>query len=188
MPSWAAQRCADLHRHVARTLSPTVMSHQRSLSNMRVLPDVLEEELLAASPPVATNVTLAVPASDGGAARPRLLSLVVLRDASGVTRAFENYCPHQGGTLFLAPDGLLTCRLHGAQFRLCDGLCTSGPCAGQRLYELPVEADVDSGVRASLSALVGLRDVGSGGRAAPAKWKPSATIRKVLEAFDEQRG
>ncbi len=49
-------------------------------------------------------------------------------------------CPHAGFPLALDPDRYLTregdailCSSHGALFRLADGLCVSGPCAGKRL-------------------------------------------------------
>jgi nitrite reductase/ring-hydroxylating ferredoxin subunit len=46
------------------------------------------------------------------------------------------------------PDGFLTrdrkrflCTTHGAQFRLHDGLCTTGPCKGKSLTALAIERD-----------------------------------------------
>lgn len=54
-------------------------------------------------------------------------------------------CPHAGLPLAFSPDRYLTrekdlilCGSHGALFRLDDGLCVSGPCAGQRLWPWPV--------------------------------------------------
>jgi nitrite reductase/ring-hydroxylating ferredoxin subunit len=31
------------------------------------------------------------------------------------------------------------CSTHGAEFRLEDGLCTSGPCLGERLQQVMIE-------------------------------------------------
>lgn len=65
--------------------------------------------------------------------------ILVVRRA-GVLRAYLNACPHQGTPLetfpdrFLDEDGSrLVCSTHGARFRVEDGLCVSGPCAGKSL-------------------------------------------------------
>jgi len=49
-------------------------------------------------------------------------------------------CPHAGTPLAMAPDRFLTreadlilCATHGALFRIGDGHCIAGPCAGRRL-------------------------------------------------------
>ncbi len=72
-------------------------------------------------------------------------------------KAFANLCRHQAVPLDLvdeddddfpkpspAPlsdDGAsLICLRHGALYRITDGLCTSGPCAGQRLHGIAVAA------------------------------------------------
>jgi len=76
-----------------------------------------------------------------GAAR-----LEVLVHRSGTTvRAYENSCPHVGTPLdwvpdrFMSADGRhLQCATHGAIFRVADGYCLEGPCAGARLRALPV--------------------------------------------------
>jgi nitrite reductase/ring-hydroxylating ferredoxin subunit len=59
--------------------------------------------------------------------------------------AYRNSCPHTGGPLewvpdrFLNRDGdLIQCATHDALFRIHDGLCVAGPCAGQALGSLPV--------------------------------------------------
>ena len=144
------------------------------------MPAALEERLAASPLPAAVETTLPVPV-DGS---PRLVKVVVTRDEAGVLRAFENFCPHQGGTLFLAPNGELRCRLHGAQFRLRDGLCTGGPCAGALLTPLPLtSADEDCKARTTLPSLVALSVAGSGGRKPPAGWKPSAEAQQLLDAF-----
>lgn len=59
--------------------------------------------------------------------------------------AYVNACPHLGVALDWAPDRFLTadgqlvaCSTHGALFRIEDGHCVSGPCAGARLEAVPV--------------------------------------------------
>ncbi len=60
-------------------------------------------------------------------------------------RVFVNSCPHIGAPLdwtpgrFLSADGQrIICALHGAEFEIDDGRCTSGPCVGDRLDAVPV--------------------------------------------------
>lgn len=59
--------------------------------------------------------------------------------------AYRNYCPHRGVTLNWRPDDFFTesgdelrCATHDAHFRVEDGLCVAGPCAGESLVALPV--------------------------------------------------
>jgi nitrite reductase/ring-hydroxylating ferredoxin subunit len=68
-----------------------------------------------------------------------------------VLRAYVNSCPHTGGPLdwvedqFLDLDRrLILCATHGALFRLADGHCLAGPCAGKALT--PVAIEVVEGV------------------------------------------
>jgi nitrite reductase/ring-hydroxylating ferredoxin subunit len=35
------------------------------------------------------------------------------------------------------------CSSHGALFRIVDGVCIAGPCAGQRLWPWPVKVEDD---------------------------------------------
>lgn len=63
----------------------------------------------------------------------------VVRKGAVVT-GYVDRCPHVGTPLALSPTGFLTrageailCSSHGALFRIEDGLCTAGPCAGKRL-------------------------------------------------------
>jgi nitrite reductase/ring-hydroxylating ferredoxin subunit len=58
---------------------------------------------------------------------------------------YVNACPHLGVALdwrpdqFLTPDGQrILCCTHGAEFTIADGLCTRGPCYGDRLETVPV--------------------------------------------------
>jgi nitrite reductase/ring-hydroxylating ferredoxin subunit len=60
--------------------------------------------------------------------------------------AFVNRCPHTGVNLNWLPDQFLDldakyiqCSLHGALFRVEDGLCVWGPCVAQSLQRLPLE-------------------------------------------------
>ena len=62
-----------------------------------------------------------------------------------------NACPHLGVALdgspgrFLTGDGeRIACSTHGALFRVEDGRCLSGPCAGDRLEQVP--ATIQGGV------------------------------------------
>lgn len=76
----------------------------------------------------------------------------VLRLGDGVV-AYRNRCPHTGAPLNWTPDRFLSfdhtfiqCDIHGALFRLQDGLCVHGPCNGRALQYLPtsIEAGVIS--------------------------------------------
>ncbi|MFC7333818.1 Rieske (2Fe-2S) protein [Rhodocista pekingensis] len=80
-------------------------------------------------------------AADGGTAPRRLL---VARRGDRVF-AYVNSCPHAGVPLdwqpdrFMSPDGaFLHCATHGARFRVEDGVCVHGPCAGRGLTPVPV--------------------------------------------------
>lgn len=73
----------------------------------------------------------------------RFHGFVVRRD--GAVHGYVDRCPHMGLPLaqqldhYLAPDGaLIMCSWHGALFRVEDGTCVAGPCAGQRLQPWPV--------------------------------------------------
>jgi nitrite reductase/ring-hydroxylating ferredoxin subunit len=57
---------------------------------------------------------------------------------------YINSCPHTGAPLnwgddrFLTRDGdLIQCAMHGALFRIDDGLCVWGPCLDRRLTAVP---------------------------------------------------
>ena len=59
--------------------------------------------------------------------------------------AYLNRCPHTGVNLDWTPDRfldwtgrLIQCATHGALFRIEDGHCIAGPCAGRNLVPLPV--------------------------------------------------
>ena len=59
--------------------------------------------------------------------------------------AFVNSCPHTGGPLDWVEDQFLDldrrhilCATHGALFRIEDGHCLAGPCAGKKLTAVEV--------------------------------------------------
>ncbi|WP_019645469.1 Rieske (2Fe-2S) protein [Novispirillum itersonii] len=63
-------------------------------------------------------------------------------------RAYVNSCPHQRVPLNWKPDTFLTpeldaiqCSLHRALFRIEDGFCTAGPCAGRSLTAVAVRVE-----------------------------------------------
>jgi len=66
---------------------------------------------------------------------------LILINVNGSVRAYLNSCPHQGVRLDWQPGVFLDvagehlqCAMHGALFRLTDGLCVAGPCAGRALH------------------------------------------------------
>jgi len=77
----------------------------------------------------------------------RLLDIFVVRQGQGVY-AYVNSCPHTGSPLdwveheFLSLDKHhIQCAMHAALFRLVDGKCVAGPCAGASLTTVPVEVE-----------------------------------------------
>jgi nitrite reductase/ring-hydroxylating ferredoxin subunit len=78
---------------------------------------------------------------------PEALELVVLREGGRVF-GYVNSCPHTGTPLEWLPDqfmsedgGHILCHTHGALFRIEDGHCVAGPCAGDALRPVAVERD-----------------------------------------------
>lgn len=67
---------------------------------------------------------------------------VVRKD--GRLHGYVDVCPHAGWPLAIMDNYLtrakdrLLCAGHGALFRIEDGACTAGPCAGQALEAWPV--------------------------------------------------
>jgi nitrite reductase/ring-hydroxylating ferredoxin subunit len=66
----------------------------------------------------------------------------------GRIHAYVNRCAHVGTPLdlfpneFLGEDGrTIVCATHGALYEPEGGLCTAGPCAGDRLKPLPVRVE-----------------------------------------------
>lgn len=71
------------------------------------------------------------------------LGFVVRRGETLV--GYVDSCPHTGqplggptGRHVTRENDLILCSGHGALFRIEDGACASGPCAGQRLSPWPV--------------------------------------------------
>ena len=69
----------------------------------------------------------------------------------GQIRAWINACPHVGTPLDLWPNEFYTedgraliCSTHGALYEPVSGLCTAGPCVGDRLTALPLTLDGDT--------------------------------------------
>ena len=67
---------------------------------------------------------------------------------AGRLRGYIDRCPHAGLPLSHAPDRFLTrqadlilCSSHGALFRIEDGFCVAGPCAGLALRPWPVTVE-----------------------------------------------
>jgi len=79
------------------------------------------------------------------------LESIMLIKQNGSFRGFKNYCPHQGrrldyaaGQFLLTGEGNIVCPAHGAEFDAKSGLCTNGPCLGQSLQSVPIEANEES--------------------------------------------
>ena len=69
---------------------------------------------------------------------------------TGKIFVYKNRCPHLGIQLEMVPDqfldnthSLIQCAMHGALFRIEDGLCISGPCFDQHLDHVPFEIKGD---------------------------------------------
>ena len=67
---------------------------------------------------------------------------------AGAVHGYIDRCPHAGmplagfGDHYLTREGdLILCASHGALFRMNDGVCTSGPCAGLALRPWPVRVE-----------------------------------------------
>ena len=93
-----------------------------------------------------------------------------LRTAAGVqdiflvrrgteVHAYVNHCPHTGSPLDWQPDQflnldrtLIQCSTHHALFRIGDGQCIAGPCAGQALTSVEL-AVVDGWVEVAAEAV-----------------------------------
>jgi nitrite reductase/ring-hydroxylating ferredoxin subunit len=108
-----------------------------------------------AQPPAGTRLCgldeIAEPGSKGFVFRSgdRLFAGFVVRKAGRLV-GYVDRCPHAGMPLALMPDRFLTragdlilCSAHGAMFRIEDGLCLGGPCAGRALEPWPVLIEGD---------------------------------------------
>jgi nitrite reductase/ring-hydroxylating ferredoxin subunit len=77
----------------------------------------------------------------------RRIRVIVARRGERVF-VYRNRCPHRGTPLDWMPDRFLDaerrhliCATHGALFRFEDGVCVSGPCAGDALESLDVRIE-----------------------------------------------
>ena len=75
-------------------------------------------------------------------------NIFIVRNRDKVV-GYENSCPHTMGPLDWSPDEFLNydkeyiqCANHGALFKIEDGRCIYGPCAGQSLR--PIELKVEN--------------------------------------------
>jgi nitrite reductase/ring-hydroxylating ferredoxin subunit len=75
-------------------------------------------------------------------------TVLVVRQGERVV-GWRDACPHHGGTpmawrkdayLNAARDRIV-CAAHGAQFDIATGVCTLGPCLGQRLQRVELVVD-----------------------------------------------
>jgi len=64
---------------------------------------------------------------------------------------FKNVCPHQGrrmdyaaGQFLLGETGNIICPAHGAEFNPDNGLCINGPCLGQSLVSVYIQANEEN--------------------------------------------
>jgi nitrite reductase/ring-hydroxylating ferredoxin subunit len=79
----------------------------------------------------------------------------------GGLHAWRNACPHWGGTsmawrkdAFLNREGTrIVCAAHGAQFDIATGLCTLGPCIGEKLAGVELIESADGSLHVDLSQL-----------------------------------
>ena len=69
---------------------------------------------------------------------------------AGAIYAYDDACPHMGTPLAFLPDRYfdrdgrdLLCATHGARFRVEDGFCLSGPCAGRSLAPAAIRIESD---------------------------------------------
>jgi nitrite reductase/ring-hydroxylating ferredoxin subunit len=73
------------------------------------------------------------------------VNIMVVRVGDKV-HAYVNSCPHLGVTLEWQPDHFMDferryilCAMHGALFRIGDGLCIEGPCRGSKLEAVAID-------------------------------------------------
>ena len=90
------------------------------------------------------------------------LEMFIVRRGDDVF-GYRNKCPHTGAPLDWSPDQFLDadgkfiqCAMHGALFKVEDGYCVLGPCAGQRLRRIPLRLRGED-VLVDAAALTGLR-------------------------------
>lgn len=79
----------------------------------------------------------------------KIVSLFLVQH-EGKIYSYLNRCPHVGTPLNWVPDRFmdsegefLQCATHGAMFRIQDGYCEYGPCAGESLETTSIEVQGD---------------------------------------------
>jgi len=104
------------------------------------------------SPPPGTPLCAVQDIADGAAREfcfgkgRETFRLVVLRSGDRVW-GYVNFCPHFSLPLNTEPDrfllfaGRIYCANHTAAFRIEDGYCEDGPCAGDWLERVPLAVD-----------------------------------------------
>ncbi len=105
---------------------------------------------LAGAPPPGEGLCRAEAIEDGGArvftfgSGIKRFEIFVLRRGEALL-GFVNVCPHAGLPLDLVPGRFYTrdkrhlfCANHGARFRIEDGFCVAGPCAGKSLMAVEI--------------------------------------------------
>ena len=72
-------------------------------------------------------------------------SLLIARGDGDHVYAYENSCPHArspletfDGRVMVQQNRYLICAMHGASFRMEDGVCAGGPAQGTALAAIPV--------------------------------------------------
>ena len=98
-----------------------------------------EERVLCRAEDVPEGSARGFPGAPGG-----FVGLFAVK-RDGRIRVYVNACPHVGLPLEPIPHRFLDsrrqsilCSVHGARFRIEDGVCTSGPCLGEALEAVPV--------------------------------------------------
>ncbi|MBL6457492.1 Rieske (2Fe-2S) protein [Belnapia sp. T6] len=97
-----------------------------------------DERVLGPVEEIAEGAARGYPAPPG-----RFTGLFAVRKGGEVV-VYVNSCPHIGLPLEPLPHRFLDtrkahiiCAVHGARFRIEDGVCVSGPCIGQALEAVP---------------------------------------------------
>jgi nitrite reductase/ring-hydroxylating ferredoxin subunit len=121
-------------------LKVSIKKHSSEHSFQQSCRDNIEEQVLCRIEDVADGDSKEIELSGDGN-----FTLCLVR-RNTVVHAYRNSCPHTGSPLnwtkdkFLSLDGtMIQCALHGALFRIEDGLCTWGPCLNKNLSPVPIE-------------------------------------------------
>ncbi|MDB5372362.1 MAG: (2Fe-2S)-binding protein [Belnapia sp.] len=96
------------------------------------------ERILCRADEIGEDAARGFPAAPGG-----FTGLFAVRKA-GQVLVYVNSCPHIGLPLEPLPHRVLDtrkthiiCAVHGARFRIEDGVCVTGPCVGEALEAVP---------------------------------------------------